>query len=75
MSPSGGFLSKLSVDSDHMCIFQPLMVGCLDTGFEKVMSSSPGQVDFLPSSVGYLIKHYVRALRLLTTHLPGWSQE
>ena len=68
-------------DSDHqdmsMCIFQPLTVGCLDTGLEKVMSSSPGQVDFLLSSVGYWypIKHYVRALRLLITHLPGWSQE
>ena len=68
-------------DSDHqdmsMCIFQPLTVGCLDTGLEKVMSSSPGQVDFLLSSVGYWypIKHYVRALRLLITHLPSWSQE
>ena len=51
-----------------MCIFQPLKVGCLDTGLEKVMSSSPGQVDFLLSSVGYLIKHYVRALKLPITH-------
>ena len=51
-----------------MCIFQPLTVGCLDTGLEKVMSSSPGQVDFSLSSVGYLIKHYVGALKLSITH-------